>query len=114
MPAIFLGDYFDDFDDRVEYMKATCRWLKEALETVMTNFFGAITALLMCPMNSACVGAFVRDAELTSSKCFMSAFRRLAVGSRFMADIMPALAHKPCGLWCAKTERACSISLLDA
>jgi hypothetical protein len=43
----------------------------------MTNFFGAITALLMCPMNSAGVGAFVRDAELTSSKCFMSTFRTI-------------------------------------
>jgi hypothetical protein len=32
MPAIFLGDYFDDFDDTIGDMKATCRWLKEALE----------------------------------------------------------------------------------
>lgn len=31
-PAIFLGDYFDDFDDTVDDMKVTCRWLKKALE----------------------------------------------------------------------------------
>jgi hypothetical protein len=32
MPAIFPGDYFDDFDDTPEDMKATCEWLKNAVE----------------------------------------------------------------------------------
>ena len=31
-PAIFLGDYFDDFHDTVDDMRATCEWLKTALE----------------------------------------------------------------------------------
>jgi hypothetical protein len=31
-PAIFLGDYFDDFDDSVEDMRTTCDWLKAAVE----------------------------------------------------------------------------------
>lgn len=32
MPAIFLGDYFDDFHDSVYDMEKTCRWLKQAFE----------------------------------------------------------------------------------
>jgi predicted MPP superfamily phosphohydrolase len=31
-PAIFLGDYFDDFDDTPENMSTTCEWLKTALK----------------------------------------------------------------------------------
>jgi hypothetical protein len=27
MPAIFLRDYFDDFDDTPADMKGTCEWL---------------------------------------------------------------------------------------
>lgn len=30
-PAIFLGDYFDDFGDTPEIMKRTCEWLKNAV-----------------------------------------------------------------------------------
>ena len=37
-PAIFLGDYHDDFDDTVDHMKTTCRWLKEALENSDDEF----------------------------------------------------------------------------
>jgi len=37
-PAIFLGDYFDDFHDTVADMKATCRWLKEAFENSADEF----------------------------------------------------------------------------
>lgn len=32
MPAIFLGDYFDDFDDTAADMEKTCKWLKSAVE----------------------------------------------------------------------------------
>ncbi|HEX7360871.1 MAG TPA: hypothetical protein VF283_10300 [Bryobacteraceae bacterium] len=32
MPAIFLGDYFDDFDDTAADMEKTCQWLKGAVE----------------------------------------------------------------------------------
>jgi hypothetical protein len=32
IPAIFLGDYFDDFGDTVADMRATCHWLRTALE----------------------------------------------------------------------------------
>jgi hypothetical protein len=38
MPAIFLGDYFDNFDDTVDDMKATCRWLKKTLENSDDEF----------------------------------------------------------------------------
>jgi hypothetical protein len=31
MPAIFLGDYFDDFYDTPAHMEVTCRWLKQAI-----------------------------------------------------------------------------------
>ncbi len=37
-PAIFLGDYFDDFEDTVDDMKATCRWLKKVLENSDDEF----------------------------------------------------------------------------
>lgn len=30
-PVIFIGDYFDDFDDDAEINKATAEWLKESL-----------------------------------------------------------------------------------
>jgi hypothetical protein len=32
IPAIFLGDYFDDFHDTVTDMRATCDWLRTAVE----------------------------------------------------------------------------------
>ena len=32
MPAIFIGDYFDDFHDTVYNMGATCKWLQTAFE----------------------------------------------------------------------------------
>jgi hypothetical protein len=31
VPAIFLGDYFDDFYDTTAHMEVTCRWLKQAI-----------------------------------------------------------------------------------
>jgi hypothetical protein len=37
-PAIFLGDYFDDFDDNTEDMKRTCQWLKNAIENQDDEF----------------------------------------------------------------------------
>ena len=38
MPAIFLGDYFDDFDDTPADMKGTCEWLKSAVENCDDEF----------------------------------------------------------------------------
>lgn len=32
LPAIFLGDYFDDFNDTPEDMRATCHWLRSAFD----------------------------------------------------------------------------------
>jgi Calcineurin-like phosphoesterase len=37
-PAIFLGDYFDDFYDNADAMRATCKWLKDALENADDTF----------------------------------------------------------------------------
>jgi hypothetical protein len=31
IPAIFLGDYSDDFHDTPAHMEVTCRWLKQAI-----------------------------------------------------------------------------------
>jgi hypothetical protein len=33
VPAIFLGDYFDDFFDGPSQMEVTCRWLKRAIQS---------------------------------------------------------------------------------
>jgi hypothetical protein len=38
IPAIFLGDYFDDFHDTPAHMRATCQWLKAALEDPADQF----------------------------------------------------------------------------
>ena len=38
IPAIFLGDYFDDFYDTPDDMRATCRWLRNSLENTSDVF----------------------------------------------------------------------------
>ncbi|HEX4809390.1 MAG TPA: hypothetical protein VH325_10695 [Bryobacteraceae bacterium] len=38
IPAIFLGDYFDDFYDTAADMEVTCRWLKQAIENDQDTF----------------------------------------------------------------------------
>lgn len=38
VPAIFLGDYFDDFFDSPADMEVTCRWLKQALKSAQDTF----------------------------------------------------------------------------
>ncbi len=38
VPAIFLGDYFDDFHDTPWDMETTCRWLKKAMEDERDTF----------------------------------------------------------------------------
>jgi hypothetical protein len=38
LPAVFLGDYFDDFYDTAADMETTCRWLKNAIRGEKDTF----------------------------------------------------------------------------
>ena len=74
MPAIFLGDYFDDFHDSVYDMEKTCRWLKQAFENDDDEFILGNHCFAYLSYELGVRWAFARDGELTSNTCSTNIF----------------------------------------
>ncbi len=60
VPAIFLGDYFDNFFDTTEDMEVTCRWLERATKSrqdtfLLGNHCFAYLSYIFCEFGGATV-----------------------------------------------------------